>query len=550
LSAGVYLYTNLHVLQRYGDEGLVLYGAELVSEGVLPYRGFFEVFGPGSFYWLGFFFKLFGVKLATARILLLLTGVATALLTLWMSRRIHRGSFELVPAVFLLLISIPIWPASSHHWDSNLFALISLAMFLLWTDTDNPFYLSMTGIFSGLTYCFLQQKGLLLLASFTVSLLIINRLKQTISKIMVHAILLIGSYLAVISLVIVYFYLNGGLSDMVHATILWPLNYYKQVNVVSYGFGLHKFIWQYFQNSLSPLSPGFSTSLSVVLVFSYVLISLLPFLVLFPCFLCVNDLSLRSSLFNLETTPYWTVGMGLWVSEAHRPDIYHLVWGSPVLFILLYLLMNVLLRNRKTILTVTFGMIIICSFTLGMFNLLKSSTASERTISRRGTFYGFGRDDALVFLHQEARAGEYVFVYPYNPMYYFLAEVKNPTRFNNLIYKYHTELQFEEAVEALEKKNVRYILWDTVVEGENLIRWFPRYKHPKEEFLIMERYITEKYRLLDIKTGFRIMERKDAYSGAKSPARGGPISYILPQSRGMKKNRIPSKEISEDCRSW
>ena len=518
LSATAYLYTNLHVLWHIGDEGLVLYGAELVSEGVLPYRGFFEVFGPGSFYWLGFFFKLFGVKLATARTLLLFTGVATALLTLWMSGRIHRGPFELVPAVFLLFISIPIWPACSHHWDSNLFALLSLAMFLLWTDTDNAFYLSMTGIFSGLTYCFLQQKGLLLLASFLVSLLIINRLKQKSSKIIGHAILFIGSYLLVISLVLIYFHLNGGLNEMVYATIVWPMNFYKQINVVPYGSGLYKFSWQYFQNSLSPLSSGVSTSLSAVLVFPYVLISLLPFLVLFPCLLCVNNLSLRSSIFNLETTPYWTVGMGLWVSEAYHPDINHLVWGSPVLFILFYLILNVIFRNRKTILTVTFGMIIFCSFILGIFNLLKSSTASERTISRRGIFYSFGRDDALTFLHQEARAGEYVFIYPYYPMYYFLAEVKNPTRYNNLIYKYHTELQFKEAVETLEKKNVRYILWDTVVEGANLTKWFPRYKHPIGESLIMEKYITESYRLIDIKNGFRIMERKNAYSGTKCPA--------------------------------
>lgn len=515
LSAVAYLYTNLHVLRHYGDEGLILYGAELVSEGVIPYRGFFEVFGPGSFYWLGLFFKLFGAKLATARNLLLFTGVATALLTLWMTKRIHRGPFELVPAVFLLFISIPIWPASSHHWDSNLFALLSLAMFLLWTDTDNSFYLSMTGIFSGLTYCFLQQKGLLLLASFMVSLLIINRLKQTSSKIIGHALLFIGSYLAVISLVLIYFYLNDGLADLVHATILWPINHYKQVNIVPYGFGLHKFIWQYFINSLSLLPPGFMFSLSAVLAFSYLIIYMLPFLVLFPCLLCVNNRSLRSVLFNLETTPYWTVGMGLWISEAHRPDIYHLLWGSPVLFIILYLMLNVLLRNRKTILTVTFGMIIISSFTLGMFNLLKSSTASERTISRRGSFYSFGRDDALAFLHQEVTAGEYVFVYPYYPLYYFLADVKNPTRYNNLIYKYHTELQFEEAVESLEKKNVRYILWDTVVEGENLKQWFPGYKHPKTESLIMERYITDKYSLIDIKNGFRIMERNDTYTGVK-----------------------------------
>jgi hypothetical protein len=419
-SASAYLYTILYVFWGYGDEGLVLYGAQLVSEGVLPYRGFFEIFGPGSFYWTGLFFKLFGVNFNTARTLLLLTGVALALLPMWMTRRIHSGPFDLLPAVFLLFISIPIWPACSHHWDSNLFLFISLAMFFLWQDTENTFYLSMTGIFAGLTYFFLQQKGLLLLLSFLVSMLIIDYLKENKTKILFNFALILGCYSVVILSVLFFFYLNGGLTDMIYATISWPFNYYKQVNVVPYGFGLREFLWQYFEYSLSPLPSGLAIFLSSILIFSYILIFLLPFIVIGLCFFCIKNKSYRAIVFNVTTIPYWVVGIGLWLSEAHRPDIIHLVWGSPIIIILFYLLLNVLFNNRKYILTVIFGIMLICSFTLGMFTLLKSSSAREKIISRRGILYSYKKDEALTFLHQKVKESEYVFVYPYKPMYYFL----------------------------------------------------------------------------------------------------------------------------------
>ena len=60
LGSAAYLYPFLRVLWRVGDEGTLVYGAQRVAEGAVPYRDFFEVMGPGTFYWLGLFFKLFG----------------------------------------------------------------------------------------------------------------------------------------------------------------------------------------------------------------------------------------------------------------------------------------------------------------------------------------------------------------------------------------------------------------------------------------------------------------------------------------------------------
>lgn len=74
--SALYLYPFVRVIWRIGDEGTLVYGAQRVASGALPYRDFFEVMGPASFYWLGFFFKLFGAQWLVARGVLLLTGVA------------------------------------------------------------------------------------------------------------------------------------------------------------------------------------------------------------------------------------------------------------------------------------------------------------------------------------------------------------------------------------------------------------------------------------------------------------------------------------------
>src|SRR4051794_34221469 len=65
----------LRILWRIGDEGSIIYGAERVSQGQLPYRDFFEVIGPGAFYSLAFWFKALGTSWLTTRIAIMVTAI-------------------------------------------------------------------------------------------------------------------------------------------------------------------------------------------------------------------------------------------------------------------------------------------------------------------------------------------------------------------------------------------------------------------------------------------------------------------------------------------
>ena len=61
LVAVIYLYLFVRVLWRVGDEGILVYGAQLVTEGAIPYRDFFEHHTPWTYFGLAPFFRWFAV---------------------------------------------------------------------------------------------------------------------------------------------------------------------------------------------------------------------------------------------------------------------------------------------------------------------------------------------------------------------------------------------------------------------------------------------------------------------------------------------------------
>lgn len=506
----IYLFLFLRVLWRVGDEGLVVYGAQRAAEGALPYRDFMEVFGPASFYWQALFFSLLGTKWIVARGVLLFTGATSAVLLYWMTRHLYRGPFEMMPALYYLVLGIPLWPASNHHWDSNLFALLAVGIFLLWQEKGDGIYLVMSGVMAGITSCFIQQKGLLLLASFFLTIILIDK-RQTdgekgISK---RTGPLIAGYAGLGGMVLLFFSIQGGLPDLVYSTFLWPLANYHNVNIAPYGYGLFEFYWPSWLNILQHFLPEtVSQGLRGLFLVPFAVILSLPFLVAVLALISCRSPSNRPTIFHSTTITYYCCGYALWISEIHRMDIFHAIYGAPLLLIAFIGIWNLGYEKMRLFRTSVLYFISFCLLSFGTSNGLIASSANHKIETRRGTIYRFGDDSALRYLEEHTRPGEQVFIYPYYPMYYFLANINNPTRYNNLIYGYHTDDQFHEVISDLEKKKVKLVLWDTLVEGKNLKTWFPRYEHPPEEQLILERYLQTHYDVIGIENGFRIMRRR------------------------------------------
>jgi hypothetical protein len=499
--SALYLYPFMRLLMHGPDEGTLIYGAERVVEGEVPFRDFFEAMGPGTFYWLALFFKLFGTTWLATRISLFLTTASTILLMYYLGRRLRTG-FDAVPAVLLLGTSFgPLWPTISHHGDSTVFALLSFTALLKSLETRTPVRLFITGFLAGLTTWFLQPKGFFLFLSYLVVLWLQYRKEP---KFVSSTAWLAAGYASSTGPVLLLFYAAGALPDLIYANVLWPLTRYSHANTVAYGLGAIDFYWRRWTATLVPLfSPviGYGTS-AVILV---------PFLALMALPIALVPLALysRSVAFRRATVPYWIAGSALWLSEIHRKDIMHLGYGAPLFLILLFHLLRQI-RSRWSAWALQFVVLSACA--LAGFNWFTALSARTELVTRRGVVHSFGNDPVLAFLNAHTKPNEEVFAYPYLPTNYFLAAAKNPTRFSLLIYHMHTDAQFWEAAQSLEGKKVRYILWDRGLDDDS-IQWLRplKWTFPRNERLIIEPYLSQHYSVVFELNTVRILERNNEF---------------------------------------
>ncbi len=131
------------------------------------------------------------------------------------------------------------------------------------------------------------------------------------------------------------------------------------------------------------------------------------------------------------------------------------------------------------------------------------------------------QDPVLEFLSEHVKPGQPIFVYPYAPVYYFLSAARNPTRYSLLLYGLNTEAQFREVVQSLESNEVRYVVWDRS-SLDSMRLWFPAYRIPPPNDLIIEPYLLDHYRVIGgSEQGYRFLERKNASAAAVLEVRSG-----------------------------
>jgi 4-amino-4-deoxy-L-arabinose transferase-like glycosyltransferase len=481
------------ILPGDGDEGILVYGAVRIAHGQVFARDFFEVVGPGTFYWLALFFKLFGVTFVATRICLFITSLGTGLAMYFLSRRICR-QYEVLPCILLAGTYFgSSWPAISHHADSSCFALLSVVCITVWQDRRKDGLLLAAGALAGATTCFLQPKGMLLLASILLWLWMQRRRGST-SLSSLGAVT--GGYISVVGLMLVYFWSRHALWDLFYANVVWPSRNYSAVNVVPYAQGIIHYCWDHFVIAKS----GFHWTI----VTATVLITPFLFVAALPALLPALAARYRRNALRPEILLYWLCGGALWLSEIHRKDIWHLVFGSPLLIILCIYYLQ---QYRAKVADLALQVLAISATCLAGFNLFLVLSAHP-VATRVGSVALLKSDPALTLLQSKAAPGEEIFAYPYCAMYYFLSATTNPTRYGALLYNFNTPSQFEEVVRVLDQRRVRYVVWNTGLQ-KDMKTFFPGMKKVPDDQLIIEPYLESHYKVVWADADNLLMERKD-----------------------------------------
>lgn len=512
LCASLYILSFMKVLVMGTDEGTLINGAVRVVHGEVFARDFFEVMGPGTFYWLALFFKLFGVTFAATRICLFVTTIGTLLSMFYLSRRICT-SYAALPSVFVIATYCWTWPTISHHTDSNLFALLSVMSACWWLEMRSSGRLFVSGALAGITTCFLQPKGILLIIALLIWLLIEHR--RHLRSVSTSAVgFLLGGYVFATGMAILYFALHGALHDLIYANFIWPHRNYGAVNVVPYARGVLAYYWDVWN-----FKSAVGHVIGAILVLPYLLIAVIPALLL------VAGIYWRKSFIFPEVTLFWLCGWGVWLSEIHRKDIVHLVVGSPLLVILIVHYAEKLPARASKLLLQGLAVSIICLAGYNLLFLLYTHPLQTRV----GTVSTL-RDEKLVqLLEQKTRPGDEIFAYPYCPIYYFLTGTINPTRYSFLLYHYNTTSEFRETLQVLQRHRVKYVVWNTHFQDVAANKFFPSAGQVDPTSQIIEPYLESHYRQIWADGNSRLMELKTAApSTQETSASETPPTHLQP----------------------
>ena len=446
-----------------GDEGIILQGAQRILQGQVLYRDFFSLLTPGSYYWMAFFFKIFGSSILVGRAVLLIEGALLSVLTYLIARRVCSRWSAFLSSVLVTLLGLPNRFLVLHNWDSTFWACLTLYSALLFLQFPKRLPLFATGCFAAFTCLFDQSKGAGIVFGLALGFGILlatdcQRLRYWKPDFL--AVCAIG-FAVPFLVTFAYFGMERSLWPML-ADWFWPVRNYSAVNKTSYGFVL-----------LSPADRAEMSSdpwplrmFMMVVTAPWFIIPALPFAALASLIYWtryksrVNSDENRRAYYVLVSAA--VVGLFLAIVATGRPDFTHFVYVIPMLFVVVaWIIDGHMLPSavRRALPLLVFGLLL-SSVSFGLSILTQPLNARYTLHTRRGTLKASHPDEILDYVQRRVPAGQTLLVYPYLPLYYYLTDTFNPTRYEYLMPAFHTADQYQQVVTQLRADQTRIIVFE------------------------------------------------------------------------------------------
>lgn len=254
LSLGTQLISYTPFVNLY-DEGIVLTGASLILDGKLPYRDFWTMYGPGSFYVTSFLFFIFEENEFFVRIIGMISKSFIVASIYIIIDRFTDKLLATIGALILLGILIGLRQDAFPVFPAIAFSLAAMEFFERGI-YKNPWNLVASGLCSGLTAFFRHDFGfyMALTVAATIFAAYYFKLKLTNDRkyfiIVRRIIIYYGFGLALIVAPAVLFFLhNVPLSDLYENLIFIPSHIYPETRRLPWpGFNEVKVLFENIEN--------------------------------------------------------------------------------------------------------------------------------------------------------------------------------------------------------------------------------------------------------------------------------------------------------------
>lgn len=446
------------------------------------YKDFFQYTFPGTqVLYLGLLY-VFGTKYWIINAVVFAQGLTQTAIALAVSKHLfgNRWISYLAPCVFLFFGFRWFGIDGSHRMLSPIFVMLAILILL---KDRTPLRIFLAGLFCALTGYFTQQRGFAVAGAIAVFLLIeAVKNKSDWKRLIIDEIILGFSFAVSLLVLILPFIVSVGAGTFFEYTILYIKNYVQDptANYGAYGLVLQKI------SELGML-------MAAVSLFYYVLI---PLVYLFAL------IFLWRKKYEPEVLLITLVG-GFLALGTFAPTPFRLFQISlPAIIIFVWLISLIKLKSEILLKTAIAALII-----FGCALAFRLQTAWEKiyldTPSGRMVFFSPIVVERYRWLMENAEPGEYVFEV-YQTAVNFPIQHPNPTQITYLLDSGFTpEWMVVLAIENLERKKPRFIIWDGKFSKERSERTAgdplaPLYDYLRENYQLRHEFTPYNYREMQV----------------------------------------------------
>jgi hypothetical protein len=462
--AGVFLllwllYGNRLILGT-NDEGIYLDAAERILHGQKLYLDFFGYMTPGSFWMQALAFRLLGVTQAAGRAPVIFYLSSECALIYWLVARYASRAAAIITTLFFLAFQMAdaSMITAQHRWDSGAFALASIVIALAAQSESRRWWLAGSGF---LIVC----AGLATPSVALVGMVTVLWVRKRAGWYLLGA-----SITGLASAAALWL---GGILPAFVQQLQWLSKNYSSVNVMHYGAIIGGYAALFEGASVWELPVRFCV------VFCLALPAILPVVAL-----AGGVVWLRPQI------PYLLLCMLALVASTYpRSDIAHLAYVSALPYALAGILVYRLAPARpRAWLTISIG-VWAAVFALqgqlhGKFQPLSTPVGDVRASSAEAP--------AVAELLARVQPHQSLFVYPYKPLFYFLTQAENPTRYSYLAPGMMSDNDSRIVLSELEASPPEWVLYLDLNQAE-FERVFPSGKGLSSHFPQLENWIKANY---------------------------------------------------------
>lgn len=505
ITAIAYNLPSFNVGINIADEGFLANGVLRSLNGEVPFRDFIS-YMPGSYLVFVPFFALFGANLLIIRIAWIIVRILSAILIFRITDSITSRTFAFLAALLFIIV-----PGPSHKSLVLLLGLVNIFVIVHYLKTRSLKSLLFSASVAALTFAFRQDITIYAIFTTLASILLLclndyvrseDKTNRYISlrNYLKSGVIYLAGIMVFIAPFILYAVMDVGLRQKLlywfYATtsVTIPLPYPKLIYLSS--TDLFSNIRLSFEGLLFYLPFIISGTLLIWIiqkVFRRESIGVTHINVFAICIfalMTLNQVRLRADF------PHLTQAMApFYILYAYElGGIYRYMgrlftqrsWAKAVSLVLVFLLPALYLAD----------MVLYHGRDVGSIGIIREK---ERLLSVNNAPVYLIKEESLIIdqvvthIKTNTQPNDYIFVVPYQPMFYFLTDRRNPTYFDMILPGTLKDYAMEiELIENLKRTRPKYIIYLDLVLDNQEDRRFSNYARRLNKFIKANYYVEKK----------------------------------------------------------